>query len=84
MTSMLDDATSILLVLDTNGKSYPNSTNLNSLHHRPLFEGKVTVVAETIQRGKNMETVKGEMYNSEKKLETKLMNRDIWFKTEKK
>ncbi|MDA9018757.1 PaaI family thioesterase, partial [Flavobacteriaceae bacterium] len=48
MTSMLDDATSILLVLDSGGKSYPNSTNLNSLHHRPLFQGKVTVVAETI------------------------------------
>ena len=29
MTSMLDDATSILLVLDSGGKSYPNSTNLN-------------------------------------------------------
>ena len=33
MTSMLDDATSILVVLDTGGKSYPNSTNLHSLHH---------------------------------------------------
>ena len=49
MTSMLDDATSILVVLDTGGKSYPNSTNLHSLHHRPLFQEKVTVVAETIK-----------------------------------
>ena len=84
MTSMLDDATSILLVLDTNGKSYPNSTNLNSLHHRPLFEGKVTVVAETIQIGKNMATVKGEIYNSENKLATTLMHTVFLFKTEKK
>ena len=45
MTSMLDDATSILLVLDTEGESYPNSTNLNSLHHRPLHQGKVTIIA---------------------------------------
>ena len=84
MTSMLDDATSILLVLDTDGKSYPNSTNLNSLHHRPLFEGKVTVVAETIQIGKNMATVKGEIYNSENKLATTLMHTVFLFKTEKK
>ena len=82
MTSMLDDATSILLVLDSEGKSYPNSTNLNSLHHRPLFQGKVTVVAETIQIGKNMATVKGEIYNSENKLATTLMHTVFLFKTE--
>ena len=81
MTSMLDDATSILLVLDTEGESYPNSTNLNSLHHRPLFQGKVTVIAEMIQIGKNMATVKGEIYNLENKLATTLMHTVFLFKT---
>ena len=56
----------------------------NSLHHRPLFQGKVTVVAETIQIGKNMATVKGEIYNSENKLATTLMHTVFLFKTEKK
>tara|TARA_Y100000389_G_scaffold189616_1_gene213578 strand:- start:716 stop:1132 length:417 start_codon:yes stop_codon:yes gene_type:complete len=81
MTSMLDDATSILLVLDTEGESYPNSTNLNSLHHRPLFQGKVTVIAEMIQIGKNMATIKGEIYNLENKLATTLMHTVFLFKT---
>ena len=81
MTSMLDDATSILLVLDTKGESYPNSTNLNSLHHRPLFQGKVTVIAEMIQMGKNMATIKGEIYNLENKLATTLMHTVFLFKT---
>ena len=81
MTSMLDDATSILLVLDTKGESYPNSTNLNSLHHRPLFQGKVTVIAEMIQIGKNMATIKGEIYNLENKLATTLMHTVFLFKT---
>ena len=74
MTSMLDDATSILVVLDTGGKSYPNSTNLHSLHHRPLFQEKVTVVAETIKIGNSIATLKGEIYNSENKLATTLMH----------
>ena len=81
MTSMLDDATSILLVLDTKGESYPNSTNLNSLHHRPLYQGKVTVIAEMIQIGKNMATIKGEIYNLENKLATTLMHTVFLFKT---
>ena len=81
MTSMLDDATSILLVLDTEGDSYPNSTNLNSLHHRPLSQGKVTIIAEMIQIGKNMATIKGEIYNLENKLATTLMHTVFLFKT---
>ena len=81
MTSMLDDATSILLVLDTEGESYPNSTNLNSLHHRPLSQGKVTIIAEMIQIGKNMATIKGEIYNLENKLATTLMHTVFLFKT---
>ena len=81
MTSMLDDATSILLVLDTEGESYPNSTNLNSLHHRPLTQGKVTIIAEMIQIGKNMATIKGEIYNLENKLATTLMHTVFLFKT---
>ena len=74
MTSMLDDATSILLVYESEGKLYPNSINLHSIHHRPLLDGKVTVVAEIIQQGKNIATLRGEIYNSENKLATTLMH----------
>ena len=81
MTSMLDDATSILLVYESEGKLYPNSINLHSIHHRPLLDGKVTVVAEIIQQGKNIATLKGEIYNSENKLATTLMHTVFLHKT---
>jgi len=74
MTSMLDDATSILLVYESGGKLYPNSTNLHSIHHRPLLDGKVTVLAKIIHQGKNIASIKGEIYNSENKLATTLMH----------
>ena len=40
MNSMMDDITSLLLIYESRGKEYPNSTNLHSLHHRPLFKGE--------------------------------------------
>ena len=74
MTSMLDDATSLLLIYETKGKVYPNSINLHSHHHRPLKKGKVVVTAEIIKQGKNIATLKGELYNLDGKLITTLMH----------
>ena len=42
INSMLDDITSLLLIYESKGTIYPNSTNLHSIHHRPIFEGEVT------------------------------------------
>tara|TARA_B100001094_G_scaffold97416_1_gene93439 strand:+ start:2667 stop:3077 length:411 start_codon:yes stop_codon:yes gene_type:complete len=80
MTSMLDDVTSLLLIYESGGTIYPNSTNLNSLHHRPLFQGKVIATAEMIQKGKNIATIKGEIYNEESKIATTLMHTVFLFK----
>ena len=74
MTSMLDDATSLLLIYETKGKIYPSSINLHSHHHRPLFGGKVIATAEIIKRGKNITTIKGELYDLNGKLATTLMH----------
>ena len=74
MTSMLDDATSLLLIYETKGKIYPSSINLHSHHHRPLKKGKVIVTAEIIKQGKNIATLKGELYNLDGKLITTLMH----------
>ena len=38
MNSMLDDVTSLLIIYESQGNYYPSSTNLHSIHHRPLFE----------------------------------------------
>ena len=45
MNSMLDDVTSLLFIYEAKGKQYPNSTNLHTAHHRPLFLGKAIAKA---------------------------------------
>ena len=73
MNSMLDDVTSLLLIYESRGSIYPNSTNLHSIHHRPLFEGEVTATAQVIKKGKTA-TVKGELYNSEGEIAATLLH----------
>ena len=74
MTALLDDITSLLIIYESKGSLYPNSTNLHSLHHRPLFEGKVFATATIIKKGKNIATIKGELFNSDGKLAATLMH----------
>ena len=54
MNSMLDDITSLLLIYESKGKIYPNSTNLHSLHHRPLHMGPVIATAQILKKGKRI------------------------------
>ena len=82
MTSMLDDITSLLIIYESQGAFYPTSTNLHSIHHRPLFKGKVITTAEIVKKGKNIATIKGEIYNSNGKLATTLMHTVILIKAE--
>ena len=82
MTSMLDDITSLLIIYESQGTIYPTSTNLHSIHHKPLFKGKVITTAEIVKKGKNIATIKGEIYNSNGKLATTLMHTVILIKVE--
>ena len=82
INSMLDDVTSILLIYESKGTSYPNSTNLHSIHHRPLFGGEVTATAEIIKKGKTVATVKGEVFNPEGKLAATLIHTAIIMKSD--
>ena len=77
MNSMMDDITSLLLIYESRGKKYPNSTNLHSLHHRPLFKGEAIGTAEIIKKGKKIATVKGELFNPEGKLAATLLHTAI-------
>lgn len=74
MNSMLDDVTSLLLIYEADGTIYPNSTNLHSIHHRPLFKGDAIATAEIIKKGKNIVTMKGELFNLEGKLVATLIH----------
>jgi len=82
MNSMLDDITSLLLIYESNGTIYPNSTNLHSLHHRPLYKGSVLATAHVIKKGKSIATVKGELYNSEGKLAATLLHTALIMKSD--
>ena len=74
MNSMLDDVTSLLLIYESKGTIYPNSTNLHSVHHRPLFEGGVLATAQLIKKGKKIATIKGELFNSDGEIAATLLH----------
>ena len=81
MNSMLDDITSLLLIYESKGTIYPNSTNLHTMHHRPLFKGTVIATAETMKKGKNIATVKGELFNTDGKLVATLLHTAVIMKS---
>tara|TARA_B100000586_G_C19800499_1_gene297886 strand:+ start:76 stop:495 length:420 start_codon:yes stop_codon:yes gene_type:complete len=74
MTSMLDDVTCLLIIFETKGQIYPASTDLHSLHHRPLFKGRVRAKATLIRKGKNIASIKGELFDKEGRVATTLMH----------
>ena len=74
MTSMLDDVSSLLLIMEAKGKLYPASTDLHTLHHRSLKAGKVIAKSTIIKKGRTIATVKGEIYDGNEKLITTLMH----------
>ena len=74
MNSMLDDVTSLLLIYESKGTIYPNSTNLHSIHHRPLFEGEVIATAQLIKKGNKIATIKGELFNSDGEIAATLLH----------
>ena len=84
MNSMLDDVTSLLIIFESEGSIYPNSTNLHSIHHRPLFKGRVIATAEILKKGKSIATVLGKIYNLDGKLATTLIHTMVLSKAEQR
>ena len=74
MAAMLDDVTSLLIIIETNGRVYPASTDLHTMHHRPLNKGKVNARASIIKKGKKIATTRGELFDEEGQLATTLMH----------
>ena len=81
MNSMLDDVTSLLVIYESKGDYYPSSTNLHSIHHRPLFVGKVIATAEIIKIGKKIASIKGELHCKDGKLVTTLIHTAVLVKS---
>ena len=74
MTAMLDDVTSLLIIIETKGKVYPASTDLHTMHHRPLIKGKVKARASIIKKGKKIAATRGELFDEKGQLATTLMH----------
>ena len=74
MTAMLDDVTSLLIIVETKGRVYPASTDLHTTHHRPLIMGKVKARASIIKKGKKIASTRGELFNGKGQLVTTLMH----------
>lgn len=74
ITSMLDDVTSLLLIFESKGEIYPSSTNLHTIFHRPINTGKYLCEATLISKGKNIATIKGEIYNHSGKVAATLIH----------
>ncbi len=74
MTALLDDVTSLLIIIETKGRLYPASTDLHTMHHRPLTKGKVKAKALIIKKGKKIATTRGELFNEKGQLATTLMH----------
>ena len=70
---MLDDVTSLLLILNLK-ESPPSSINLHTVFHRPLITGKYICEATLISKGKNIATIKGEIYNQSGKIAATLIH----------
>ena len=74
ITSMLDDVTSLLLIFESKGEIYPSSTNLHTIFHRPINTGKYLCEATLISKGKNIATIRGEIYNHSGKVAATLIH----------
>ena len=84
ITSMLDDVTSILLIFESKGDIYPSSTNLHTIFHRPISIGNYLCKAKLISKGKNIATIKGEIYNRTGKIAATLIHNAFLISTKLK
>ena len=84
IASMLDDVTSLLLIFESKGEIYPSSTNLHTIFHRPISIGKYICEATLISKGKNIATIRGEIYNRTGKIAATLIHNAFLISTKLK
>ena len=84
IASMLDDVTSLLLIFESKGEIYPSSTNLHTIFHRPISVGKYLCEATLISKGKNIATIRGEIYNRAGKIAATLIHNAFLISTKLK
>tara|TARA_A100001011_G_C13770350_1_gene618941 strand:+ start:187 stop:390 length:204 start_codon:yes stop_codon:yes gene_type:complete len=58
MTGMLDDVTSLLIIIKTKGRVNPASTNLPTMHHRMLIKVKGKARPSIKKKAKRLQLLK--------------------------
>ena len=81
ITSVLDDCTALSVLFATLGKRFPNSTDLHTTFHRPLFIEATEIRTKILKLGRNIVSVEGKLFNGEGKLVASCLHTGFLFDT---
>ena len=81
ITSVLDDCTALCVLFSTLGKRFPNSTDLHTTFHRPLFLENASIRTKILKMGKNIVSVEGKLFNQKGKLVASCLHTGFLFDT---
>jgi uncharacterized protein (TIGR00369 family) len=62
ISSVLDDCTSLSVIMRCEGKRFPTTTDFHTTFHRPLKLEPVKVTTSILKLGKNLVSVEGKMF----------------------
>ena len=83
IVSILDETTAYHVNIITNDKLIPNSTDIHVSFHRPLIIGKCFSKTEILKLGKNVVSIKGQIFSTDDKLIATAMHTGLLLSTEK-
>ena len=81
ITSVLDDCTALSVLFSTLGKRFPNSTDLHTTFHRPLFLENASIRTKILKMGKNIVSIEGKLFNQKEKLVASCLHTGFLFDT---
>ena len=81
ITSVLDDCTSLCVIMTCEGKRFPNTINLHTTFHRPLRLEPVKVKTSIIKLGKNVVSIEGKIFKKDNSLVASCVHTGFLFDT---
>ena len=81
ITSALDDCSALAVLFSTMGKRFPNSTDLHTTFHRPLFLETANIRTKILKMGRNIGSVEGKLFNQKGNLVASCLHTGFLFDT---
>lgn len=81
ITSALDDCSALSVLFSTLGKRFPNSTDLHTTFHRPLFLENANIRTKILKMGRNIGSVEGKLFNQKGNLVASCLHTGFLFDT---